>query len=87
MQEFNLEYTKENLRKYIKKPTKIMVECATVDKKILVTVKLGVGTKRAMLSGGWAKAARKFKLKKGRIYAFDFVPCKVYDLNLMIMPL
>lgn len=86
-QEFGIEYTNKNLMKYIKKPKDILVQCGTTDTKILVTMKLGIGTKRAMLSGGWALAAREFNLTKGRIYAFDFVPSKRYGLNLLIMPL
>ena len=86
--EFSVQFTNPNLRKYIKKkPVDIFVECAKNGKTGFVTLKMGRGTKKAMLSGGWTKAVSEFKLKKGRIYIFDFLPSKRYVLELMVSPL
>ena len=48
-------------------------------------MKIGEGTWKAMLSGGWSQAAEYFRLKEGEIYLFSFVPCERHVLEIMIV--
>lgn len=49
-------------------------------------MKLGLGTKKAMLSGGWAQATARYKIKEGEIYMFSFCPSDLHGLILELIP-
>ena len=50
-----------------------------------VKMKIGEGSGKAMLSGGWAQAADYIKLKEGEIYMFSFSPSKRHVLEIMLV--
>lgn len=84
-QDFGAEFTKQSLLRFIdKKPIEIPVYSATRIKTFMVTLKLGKGTNKAMLSAGWAIAVRGFDMTPGQIYVFTFVPSSLTDLELTV---
>ena len=89
MQDFGTEYTQTYLKKYLKEPIEVVVECANFFRKeFTVKMKIGEGTNKAMLSGGWAKAMDGYKMKEGQIYLFVFNDKdKIKGLSLLLMQL
>ena len=63
----------------------VYVGCTNMNKHHTVKMKLGKGTGKAMLSGGWAQAADYFRLKEGEIYLFSFFPSKRHVLEIMLV--
>ena len=88
-QEFGAKYTKANLKPYLGKPLKVLVECSPCSSPSQVQMKMGKTRQNAKLSAGWADAMAKFKLKEGTIVVFSFTPCtgKAYDLHLDLITL
>ena len=72
-QEFGVEFTNTNMRGYIQTPIKVFVESAISGKTFMVNMKRGVGTNKAILSGGWAKATKRYRMEEGHIYIFSSV--------------
>lgn len=87
--EFDEDFTQTYLTEFINEGqfNQILVESATSKKRYIVNLKRVEGTNKAVLSGGWPKAARRFRLNEGGIYMFGFIECPRYGLNLMISPL
>ena len=85
MQKFALDFTNRYLKEFLKDPEDVLIQCTNRNKHRIVKMKLGEASGRAMLSGGWAKAAEYFRLKEGEIYLFSFTPTNRHVLEIMLV--
>nr|XP_051219979.1 B3 domain-containing protein Os03g0164300-like [Lolium perenne] len=87
--EFGVEFTNAYLKRYLRQPIEVHVECNICTEKGKIRMEMGRGSEinKATLTSGWAKAVRRYLIEEEDIYIFMFSPNSDDGLHLLIMHL
>lgn len=88
--EFGFEFTKAYLRRYLPSTNdtiEVTVSSPEHNKEYLVNMKLGFGTKKGIITSGWYRVVKRYRLVESEIAIFTFYTCREGRLHLSIMHL
>lgn len=83
-QTFGAEFTDRYLKNRLDEPVDVHVSRMSSKKPRIVRMKMGAGSKNAILTTGWDKVVRRFKLNQDDIALFCFHERDDGELHLLV---
>ncbi|KAM0879223.1 hypothetical protein ACQ4PT_034364 [Festuca glaucescens] len=87
LEEFGLSFTKAYLIRYLPLTNDsiiVKVSSPVHTKEYEVSMKLGIGTKKAIITSGWNHVVKRYRLHEKEIVAFSFWECKTGGLHVLV---